>query len=151
MAFGMAQTQLPFVNQSIARQLRSGAFRSKTQVGPQTAEAVTRGALEADRESALSQAGQASALKQQREIANQTAELEKSRQVETQRQADITAQYQADTLAEDQRQADMRDKFDRDQLAADKRTADAEAARAYEQSRQAEKQKESFWDGAFGS
>jgi len=46
----------PFIAKALARQLKSGQFRSKTALGPGTVQAITEGTLEQDRlrETALS-------------------------------------------------------------------------------------------------
>ncbi len=119
----LARTQLPFVKQSIMRQLRSGAFRSKTRVGPQTTEAVTRGTLEADRQTAMTQASQEAQLKAQQE------------------------QHEA-SLAENARQADMQNKIAERQLAQQKAASLAQQREA----RTARKaQEKTFLDGLLGS
>lgn len=87
---GFVRTQLPFINQSIARSLRSGAFRSKTQVGPQTAEAIARGALKGEREVAVEQAGLFARIAENKRQADQSASLETQKLVESARQFDAT-------------------------------------------------------------
>ena len=91
----LARTQLPFVKQSLLRQLRSGAFRSKQGVGPQTTEAITRGSLEADRKTAIEQAAQEAQLEQQNKIHEETL-AENARQHDANlRQRKVEADRQA--------------------------------------------------------
>ncbi len=119
----LARTQLPFVKQSLMRQLRSGAFRSKQQVGPQTTEAITRGTLEADRQTAMKQAAQEGQLAQQEKI-------------------------HEETLAENARQADMRNKIQERQLSQDQANRDRQAQA---DRRRRKREEKNFFDGIMGS
>ncbi len=130
MADGFGRTRLPFINQSIARQLRSGAFRTKAPVGPATSQAITEGALEQDRISAQEQASLFAQIAENKRQADQSAELERSRLAESQRQADISAD------------------ISRERLAAEKAAADQVAAQARKTRKASEP---SFFTGLFGS
>ncbi len=124
---GLAKQGLPFINQSIARSLRGGAFRTKNQFGPQTTQAITEGTLETDSRRA------AAAAQNDAQIASQQKMHAES----------LAAQrYGAETqMAEDTRQFDIRAQLDRQQH-ADRMAANHDANREKEQS---------FFDGVFGS
>lgn len=69
-------TSNPLISQSVLRQLRSGAFRTKRPVGPETTQAIVEGSLEKDVELAKAEASRQQQIKleqdrlaQQREIA----------------------------------------------------------------------------------
>lgn len=87
---------LPIINQSVLRQLRSSAFRSKTPVGPQTAQAITEGALADESREAIAQ-----------ENIQQQAAAEKERLKESERASREDAEIRRQSIAESSRQADL--------------------------------------------
>lgn len=89
--------QLPFINQSLARRMRSSVFRTKTPVGPETAQAMTEGKLSVAADEAI-----------QQENIQQQAKAEKERLVERERSSRESERFNREQLAEQSKQADLR-------------------------------------------
>lgn len=100
----------PLINTSIARQLRSGVFTGKTQVGPETTQAITEGSLQTEADKSIEQAN----IQQRAQIA-------------------------ADQLAEQKRASVEAERLAAERLAQEKKLAEQAAAQQYAAQRKQEK------------